>query len=48
MSFELTPEQEALRAQALQAIRDKVIPAHAELLKFMREEYVPKATVALA
>jgi uncharacterized protein (DUF885 family) len=41
-------EQEALRAQALQAIRDKVIPAHAELLKFMREEYIPKAKVSLA
>lgn len=31
-------EQEALRAQGLQAIREKVIPAHAALLKFMREE----------
>ena len=42
------PEQEALRAQGLQAIRERVIPAHAELLRFMREEYVPKAQVALA
>lgn len=41
-------EQEALRSAALQAIREQVIPAHAELLKFMREEYVPRAKVALA
>ncbi|WP_028105210.1 DUF885 domain-containing protein [Pseudoduganella violaceinigra] len=41
-------EQETLKAAALQAIRDKVIPAHAELLKFMREEYVPQAKEALA
>ena len=41
-------EQEALKADALKAIRDKVIPAHAELLKFMREEYVPQAKVTLA
>jgi uncharacterized protein (DUF885 family) len=41
-------EQEALRAQGLQAIREKVIPAHAALLKFMREEYVPKAKESLA
>ena len=42
------PEQEALRQAALQAIRDKVVPAHARLLKFYREEYVPGATQALA
>jgi uncharacterized protein (DUF885 family) len=41
-------EQETLRAAALKAIREKVIPAHAELLKFMREEYIPNAKVALA
>ena len=41
-------EQEALKAQGLQAIREKVIPAHAALLKFMREEYVPKAKETLA
>ncbi|WP_426323419.1 DUF885 domain-containing protein [Pseudoduganella sp. R-43] len=41
-------EQEALKAHGLQAIREKVIPAHAALLKFMREEYVPKAKETLA
>jgi len=41
-------EQEALKAEGLKAIREKVIPAHAELLKFMREEYVPKAKESLA
>ncbi|MGW8391980.1 DUF885 domain-containing protein [Pseudoduganella sp. HUAS MS19] len=41
-------EQEALRAEGLKAIREKVVPAHAALLKFMREEYVPKAKEALA
>ncbi|QGZ42512.1 uncharacterized protein (DUF885 family) [Pseudoduganella flava] len=41
-------EQAALRAAALQAIKDKVIPAHAQLLAFMRDEYVPKSTVNLA
>ncbi|SFG66084.1 Uncharacterized conserved protein, DUF885 familyt [Duganella sp. CF458] len=41
-------EQEALKAEGLKAIREKVIPAHAELLKFMREEYVPKAKETLA
>jgi len=42
------PEQEALKAQALQAIGTKVIPSHAALLKFMREEYIPQAKVELA
>jgi uncharacterized protein (DUF885 family) len=41
-------EQEALKAEALKAIREKVIPAHLELLKFFREEYVPNARVELA
>jgi len=41
-------EQEALKANALKAISEKVIPAHAELLKFMRDEYVPQAKVTLA
>ncbi|HEY0587991.1 MAG TPA: DUF885 family protein [Pseudoduganella sp.] len=41
-------EQEALKAEGLKAIREKVMPAHAELLKFMREEYVPKAKETLA
>jgi len=41
-------EQAALREAALKAIRESVIPAHAKLLKFMREEYVPQAREALA
>jgi uncharacterized protein (DUF885 family) len=41
-------EQAALREAALKAIREAVIPAHAKLLKFMREEYVPQARDALA
>ena len=41
-------EQAALREAALKAIREAVIPAHAKLLKFMREEYVPQAREALA
>ena len=41
-------EQAALRAAAVKAIREAVIPAHAEVLKFMREDYVPKARVELA
>jgi uncharacterized protein (DUF885 family) len=42
------PEQEQLRTQAVQIIRDKVQPAYAKLLKFMREEYIPKANESLA
>jgi len=34
-------QQGALRAEAAQVIRDTVQPAYAELLKFMRTEYVP-------
>jgi len=41
-------KQEALRAQAVKLIATDVIPAHQALLKFMREEYVPKARVELA
>jgi uncharacterized protein (DUF885 family) len=41
-------EQEKLRAAALKAIRDAVVPAHAELLAFMRNEYIPGAREALA
>ncbi|UTY60013.1 DUF885 family protein [Massilia sp. erpn] len=41
-------EQASLRAAGLQAIREAVVPAHAELLDFMRKEYVPQATEALA
>ncbi|AVR96504.1 DUF885 domain-containing protein [Pseudoduganella armeniaca] len=41
-------EQASLREAALAAIRTQVIPAHARLLKFMREQYVPRATDNLA
>jgi len=41
-------EQEALKAEGLKAIREKVVPAHAELLKFMRDEYIPQAKTTLA
>lgn len=41
-------EQASLRQAALKAIAEKVIPAHAALLAFMRNEYVPRATETLA
>jgi uncharacterized protein (DUF885 family) len=41
-------QQEELRAQAVKVIESAVIPAHQSLLKFMREEYVPKAREELA
>jgi uncharacterized protein (DUF885 family) len=41
-------EQATLRAGAAKAIREKVIPAYAKLLKFFREEYVPQARTTLA
>jgi uncharacterized protein (DUF885 family) len=40
-------EQKSLRAEGVAAIRDSVLPAYADLLKFMREEYMTKARVAL-
>ncbi len=40
--------QEALRAEGVKAIQAYVLPSYAKLLKFMREEYVPKAREALA
>jgi uncharacterized protein (DUF885 family) len=42
------PDQEALRAQAVAAIHDKVQPAHAKVLAYFRDEYVPKARTTLA
>ena len=36
-------EQEKLRAEGAKVIRDKVMPAYAELLKFVRDEYIPNA-----
>ncbi|HVO48602.1 MAG TPA: DUF885 family protein [Steroidobacteraceae bacterium] len=41
-------DQASLRASALQVIRDVVQPAYVELLKFMREEYVPGCRTTLA
>jgi uncharacterized protein (DUF885 family) len=41
-------EQASLRMQAVQAIRESVIPAHAKLLAFMRAEYFPGARATLA
>ncbi len=41
-------EQAQLREQARAAIRDAVIPAHAELLQFFRDEYLPNARPTLA
>ena len=39
--------QAEIRAAAVQAIRGSVMPAHAEVLRFMRAEYVPGARQAL-
>jgi uncharacterized protein (DUF885 family) len=39
---------QVLQGQALQHIRDEVIPAYAKLLAFFRDEYVPQARTTLA
>lgn len=41
-------EAQALRGEALQRVRDQVIPAYAKLLKFFDDEYVPQARTTLA
>jgi uncharacterized protein (DUF885 family) len=41
-------QQAELRAEARKAILESVIPAHRELLAFMREEYLPKTRTTLA
>ena len=41
-------EQSKLQAEGAKAIRDKVMPAYAELLKFVRDEYIPNARKTLA
>jgi uncharacterized protein (DUF885 family) len=41
-------EQEKLRAEAVRAIREHVIPAYAKLLVFFRKEYMPRARTTLA
>ena len=44
-----TPAEEAhLRAEAVKTIREVVQPAYAELLKFMRAEYLPRLRTTLA
>ena len=41
-------QAQAFQGQALQRIRDDVIPAYAKLLTFFRNEYVPQARTTLA
>jgi uncharacterized protein (DUF885 family) len=41
-------EQEALRREAMQVIGESVQPAHASVLRFMREEYLPHTRETLA
>ncbi|MEW9571607.1 DUF885 family protein [Rhodanobacter sp. Si-c] len=41
-------QAQALRGEAVQRIRDDVIPAYAKLLKFFDGEYVPQARTTLA
>ncbi|TLY53274.1 MAG: DUF885 family protein [Gammaproteobacteria bacterium] len=41
-------EQAALRADCAKAIRERVVPAYAKLLKFFRDEYLPHARTTLA
>jgi uncharacterized protein (DUF885 family) len=41
-------EQAQLKAEAAKAIANSVVPAHKELLAFMREEYLPQTRTTLA
>jgi uncharacterized protein (DUF885 family) len=41
-------EQAKLRADCAKAIRERVIPAYAKLLKFFRDDYMPHARTTLA
>ena len=41
-------QAQALQGEAVQRIRDQVIPAYARLLTFFRNEYVPQARTTLA
>ena len=41
-------DRDSLRAQAITVIRDTVQPAYVELLKFMRQEYIPHTRTTLA
>jgi len=40
--------QQDLRDRAMAAIRGKVVPAHRQLLAFLRDDYIPRARTALA
>jgi uncharacterized protein (DUF885 family) len=40
--------QSELRAAALIAIRERVIPAHEQLLDYLRNEYIPRAQTSIA
>jgi uncharacterized protein (DUF885 family) len=42
------PKQQELRERAVKTIRDAVQPAYAQLLKFVREEYVPGMRTTIA
>lgn len=42
------PAVSGMRDEAIQAIQDCVIPAHAALLRFFREEYVPGCRTSIA
>src|SRR3546814_7875088 len=45
----ISPEQRAaLAAEGAAAIREAVVPAHAKLLAFLRDEYIPGARKSLA
>jgi uncharacterized protein (DUF885 family) len=44
----LAAQQQELRAEAVKAIETYVVPSYKTLLKFMREEYVPKSRDDLA
>ncbi|HEY4113921.1 MAG TPA: DUF885 family protein [Rhizomicrobium sp.] len=41
-------EQAALRAEAVRVIHDQVLPAYAELYKFVRDDYIPHMRATLA
>jgi uncharacterized protein (DUF885 family) len=41
-------EQDRVRAEAMDALTDRVIPAYAELLAFLEDEYIPSARESIA
>jgi uncharacterized protein (DUF885 family) len=42
-----TLEQDLLRAEALEVIREQVTPAYAEVLRFFRQDYLPRTRTTL-